>query len=199
MSRITSTVSLFMFSLLCCSSLCADEMKTLEKEKAEVQKVALTADGKLVGKVFAVEEKDQSLTNAKLTLSADGVVIDTVQADAEGNFSFANVAPGSYQMFGYANGLVGSSSVAVMPFNSQAVSDVNVGLAQPDMGYDVYAGAPVQSFGDASCGSACGAGSCGGGGGGLNRRRLLLLTGAALGITAIAGGFDGKDDASPTN
>ena len=176
--------------------------KTAEAVVA-VQKVALEKDGNLVGKVYAVVEGEKPPKNAKMTLTVDGVVVDVVEADESGNFAFASVEPGTYQMYGASDGYVGGGAVDVMPYSSAGCSDCNVGLNSysSDIAYDSYGSAPVESFGSSTCGGGYGAGSCGGGcgGGGGRLRRGLIFAGVGLGIVGIAGGFDGNDDASPTN
>lgn len=197
MNRIISIATLFLFGFVTVPVVQAQDTD-LKTGSEKSPTVALQEDGKLAGKVFKTIDGEKQAVIAKLTLSADGIVIDTVESDEEGNFSFANVAPGAYQMYGYSDGMVGGGLVSVVPFATQDTVDYNVGLSPYD-GYDAYAGAPVQSFGDYSCGAGYGSGSCGGGCGGVGRRRLLLAAGLGLGIVAIAGGFDGEDDASPTN
>ncbi len=179
------------------------EIKTAE-EATVLQKVALEEDGKLVGKVFAVVDGEKTPKNAKMTLTVDGVVVDVVEADESGNFAFASVEPGTYQMYGASDGYVGGGSVNVMPYSSAGCTDCNVGMNSysSDVAYDSYGAAPVDSFGSSTCGGGYGAGSCGGGGCGGSGGRLrkgLLFAGIGLGIVGIAGGFDGNDDASPTD
>ncbi|QEG22825.1 carboxypeptidase-like regulatory domain-containing protein [Mariniblastus fucicola] len=162
-------------------------------------KVMLNEEGALEGKAF-LEESKEVAANVKVSLSANGKVIDAVETDEKGNFSFANVAPGAYQMLGSADGYVGTQSYNVVPYSSPAVgSPCSLGMcgASSNVVYDNYASAPVSSF-SSSCGSC---NTCGGGlGGGRLGGRLGggLLSNGRIGLIGLAGlaGLAG-DDASP--
>jgi hypothetical protein len=165
-------------------------------------KVMLTEEGKLEGKAFRTDSKEAA-ANTKVTLSADGKVVDSVVADEEGNFAFANIAPGAYQMLGSSDGFVGSQSYDVLPYSSPAVgSPCSIGMcgASSEVVYDSYASQPVSSF-SSTCGSC---NTCGGGfGGGRIGGRLGggLLSNGRIGLIGLVGlaGLGGDDDVSPTN
>jgi uncharacterized membrane protein YgcG len=168
--------------------------------------ITLQEDGSLKGKAF-VAATDEAV-DAKITLSQDGEVVSTVATDEKGNFSFANVEPGVYNMVGTASPYVGSAAVTVAPYAQDAGCSVcNMGLteAAPEVAYETCGSAPAAScgcggggvIGGGGGGYAGGGGGLLGGGGGLLSRPLLGL-GVAGGIIAVAVSDD-DDDASPTN
>jgi len=181
---------------------------------SDVLKVMLDEEGALVGNAFVSDSEDEVAANVKVSLSVDGKVVDTVETNESGNFVFANVAPGAYQVLGTGDGLVGSQSFDVVGFtDSVAASPCSLGMcgASSDVVYDTCGSAPVESFSSAPCStcnacSSCGGGlggGFGGGGGGLGGRlggggffsrpgRLLAVGGLIGGLAAIDG-----DDASP--
>jgi hypothetical protein len=174
-------------ALLCCAVL------TIATPAFAQETAPEAVAGPVTGSVFAKADGEKTpLPTAKLTLSQDGVVIQSVEADEKGTFSFASVEPGTYQMFGSSGEYFGGSDVIV---GSGGVANYDMGLSQ-GVAYDSYAAAPASS-----CGGGC-AGGCGGGGGflrggrggGLLRSRFgrLALIG---GVVAIATG--GEDEASP--
>jgi len=165
---------------------------------AKSVKVMLNQDGTLEGKAFRTDTKEIA-SNVKVTLSADGKVVDAVETDQKGNFSFANVAPGAYQMIGSADGFVGSQSYDVVGFSNPSVgSPCSLGMcgASSDALYNNFSSAPVSSF-SSSCGT-CNSG--GGFGGGRLGGRLGggLLSNGRIGLIGLAGlaGLGG-DDSSP--
>ena len=172
--------------------------------------VTLQEDGSLKGKAF-VSATDEAV-DAKITLTQDGKVVSTVATDEKGNFSFANVEPGVYNMQGIADPYVGSAEVSVAPFSGGCQS-CNLGLStpSPEVAYDTCGAAPVQAC--STC-NTCGGGGGGllggggggiggggllGGGGGLIGSRPLLGLGVVGGIVAIAVSDDDDDDVSPSN
>ena len=162
--------------------------KATEVKKDVVQNIQTTKDGQLVGQVFTSIDGSKTLVDAKVTLSADGVVVEAVQAE-NGSFSFANVSPGSYTLTGSATGLVGGQALQVDPY-AGGFSSASLGL-QPvnEVACDVPSA--VYNAPASSCG--CGGGGGGFGGGLLGNRRLLRL-GLIGGIFAIAVSSD--DDVS---
>ena len=209
---------------ICCASMAfvgslavaqeAAEEATTQAEAVETQAEAvqtslsvatLDADGNLVGKVFAKEEGDTAPLSGSVTLSREGVVIDTVKADEDGVFSFANVEPGAYTMYGTAPGYVGSQTYDIGGYSDAGYSTADLGLSaySPAASYESYSAAPCSSC--ASSCSTCGAGGggFGGGGGGLGGGGLLgprplLRLGLIGGAVGIAVGVSGDDDdASP--
>lgn len=177
---------------------------TLKKEATQVM---LTKERVLEGNAFRTDS-DKVAADVKVTLSADGKVIDSVKTDEKGNFSFANVAPGAYQILGSADGFVGSQNFDVVDFASPAIgSPCSVGMcgASSDVIYDSFESAPVSSF-SSTCGACNACNTCGGGlgggriGGGRLGGRLGggLLSNGRIGLIGLAGlaGLAG-DDASP--
>ena len=135
----------------------------------------LSSDGQLTGSVITATA-DQ-VPNAQVSLVSQGKVIDSVTADASGNFSFANVHPGPYQLVGTAAGMLGSNALTVAPFvASQPVTPGSITLqpSTPQVMYDSVGSAPVAALsGCSTCNAApaptpcstCNACStCGGGG-----------------------------------
>jgi len=167
-------------------------------------KVMLNKEGTLEGKAF-LTDSNEAASNAKVSLTADGKVIDAVETDEKGNFAFANVAPGAYQMLGSADGYIGSQAYDVAGYASPAVSSCSacsLGMtsAPSDVVYDNYGSAPVSSLGCGACSSPCG-NPCGGGfGGGRLGGRLGggLLSNGRIGLIGLVGlaGLGG-DDTSP--
>lgn len=176
------------------------------KKAVDNVKVMLTEDGALEGKALTTASKEAA-ANVKVTLSADGKVVDAVETDEKGNFSFANVAPGAYQMLGSADGVIGSAAYDVVGFDSgSSCSACSIGMAPAasDVVYDSCGSAPVSSFstGCNTCGGGLGGGRIGGGGGRLLGGRLGggLLSNGRVGLIGLVGlaGLAG-DDASPDN
>ena len=180
--------------------------------------ITLQEDGSLKGKAFVAATDE--VVDARITLTQDGKVVSTVETDEKGNFSFANVEPGVYNMQGVADPYVGSAAVTVAPHAAgsgcSSCQSCNLGLsnAAPEVAYSSCGSAPAQAFSAAPCGCSGGGGFGGGGiggggfgggggllggGGGLFRSPLLGL-GVAGGIVAIAvSDDDDDDDASPAN
>ena len=167
--------------------------------------VNLQEDGSLAGKVFVAETSEKA-ADAKMTLTQEGQVISTVNADEQGNFSFQNIEPGAYELLGASDPFVGQSSYEVAPYSNGGCSSCSMGLvAQPaEVTYESCGASPAQSFSASPCGgcSSCGGGGggggffSGGGRGGLLGSPLFRL-GAIGGIVAIAVSDD-DDDASPS-
>ena len=171
------------------------------------QAVTLQEDGSLAGNVF-VAETAEKVADAKMTLTQEGQVISTVNADELGNFAFQNIEPGAYDLLGASDPFVGQSSFDVAPYSTGGCSSCSVGLSSEptEVAYSSCSAAPAQSFSASPCGgcNSCGCGGGGGGGllgggggGGILGSRLFRL-GAIGGIVAIAVGDD-DDDASPDN
>ena len=167
--------------------------------------VNLQEDGSLAGKVFVAENATEAI-DAKITLTQAGEVVATADTDEQGNFSFQNIEPGSYDMMGVADPYVGSGSFDVAPYSEGGCSSCSMGLSTqaPEAVYDTCGAAPAQAFSASPCGGGCN--SCGGGlgggrfggggGGGLLGPRPLLRLGVIGGIIGIA---VSDDDASPAN
>ena len=163
----------------------------------------LTEEGELVGKAVATpEDGEQSPVAAKVTLEKDGIILDSVDADEEGSFAFANIAPGTYQLYGSTGDFYGAQEVVVDSFApASTCSSCQLDLA-PAAPCQSCSALPAASCGTCGGGCGCGGGAGGGffgggGGGGLLSSRIVRL-GAIGGIVAIATSDD-DDDASPTN
>lgn len=169
--------------------------------------ISLDANGQLVGKALVTGE--ETPVEAKVTIAKDGVVLDTVQAKEDGSFSFANLEPGTYNMYGSAANFVGAQTVDVLPYSGGGCSSCSLGMnSYSSASYDTYASAPVSACSSCSPCGGCGGrgglfggrllggggfggglggggGLLGGGGGGLFSSRLFRL-GAIGGVVAIA-------------
>lgn len=188
----------------CSTSFAQEEVAPAEATST----IAMTQDGSLKGKVFTEAAGVRTPLNAKVTLSSEGVVVDSVQADKDGTFSFAGIEPGSFQIIGAADGLVGGQAINVQPFAAEAIG--GGGCSSCNVALEPISDAPCTTCGQdlyQSPASSCGCGSGGGGGGGLlgrgggllSNRRLLALGGIG-GIIAIATSDDDDDDVvSPDN
>jgi len=181
--------------------------KAVTPDAPQRVKVMLNKDGSLEGTALLNESK-KAIADTKVTLTAEGKVVDSVQADENGTFAFANVAPGAYQVLGSADGFVGSSAYDVVSYGGDlgGCSSCSVGMASApsEVVYDSYASQPVSSFSSCNacspCGNTCGGGLGGGRlGGGLGSRLGggLLSNGRVglLGLVGLAG--LGGDDSSP--
>ena len=186
-----------------CSPLFAEE----EATKGEATPtVAITQDGSLKGKVFSGAEGAPVPQNAKVTLSSEGVVIDTVEAEEDGSFAFAGIGPGSFQIIGAADGLIGGQAINVQPY----AGELSGGCSSCAVALEpAYQEAPCSTCSDSlyqAPASACGCGGggfggggFGGGGGGILGGRRLLALGGVGAIIAIATSDDDDDDVvSPT-
>jgi len=170
-------------ALIASPALAQESAPAISTQVAPAATATLSADGQLTGNVLTAKaDKVTQVPNAKVSLVSQGKVIDSVTADASGNFSFANVHPGPYQLVGTAAGMLGSNALTVAPFaKSQPVTPGRVMLepSAPQVIYDSYASAPVASLstGCNTCNacSTCGGGGLGGGigsgyGGGIGSR-----------------------------
>jgi len=182
----------------------ADEALTeavSEGVNAEATKVSLDEEGKLVGSTFIAGE--ETPLEAKVTIAnSEGVVVDSVDTQADGSFAFTSIAPGSYNMYGSAASYAGAQTFDVLPHAGGGCSTCDLGLTT--FQEPVFQEPVFEQFAQAPCSacsappvSPCGCGG-GGGGGGLFSSRLFRL-GAIGGVVAIATGGDDDDDASPDN
>jgi len=181
----------------------AEQAATTPAVEATKALVANTEDGVLKGNVFTTDEGVKTPISAKVTLSSDGVVVDTVEADETGSFAFQGIEPGSYQLLGSADGFVGGQAFDVQPFagsvDGGGCSACSLGLQSVEAPfqetvYQAPASACGCNTGCSACGGGGGGGLLGGGGGGLLNSRRLLGLGAIGGIVAIAVSDDDDDD-----
>lgn len=173
--------------------------------------ISLDSDGQFVGKAFVAGE--DTPVEAKITMAKDGVVVDTVKAKEDGSFSFANLEPGTYNMYGTSANYVGAQTIDVLPYSGGGCSSCDMGMnTYSTASYDTYASAPVSACSSCSPCGGCGGGRLfggrllggggfggggglfgggggglfGGGGGGLLGGSRLLRLGAIGGVIAIA-------------
>ena len=179
---------------------------------------SVNEQGELVGRTSAVVNGDEVPIEANVTLVSGGVLLAKTVANEDGSFSFPNIHPGEYKIYGCASSFCGDRACTVVS-DSARYERVQVQLDQTSVcGCNTgYAGAPVASFngsgfsggvgsGSFSSGSSFTGGGFGGaggssaavgGGGVLGRRgfRLLAVGGIA---TAIALGASDDDEVSPS-
>ena len=191
-----------------------------EYENAPVS-IRVNENGEFVGQTQAFVSGNWLPVEANVALVSNGVLLSKIVADADGSFSFQDIAPGEYTVYGTASSYCGQRSVTVLPergcCNCGDVSqcdNVGVGLTQDSGGtcYSNLTSAPAATVSEATGfsggfssapiagggGFATGGGALGGGaGGGFSPLRILAVGGVA---TAIAvGSSDGDDDVSPSN
>lgn len=161
---------------LIASPVLAQETAKVSTAQTATASATLSAEGELIGNILTTKANQiTKVPNAQVSLVSQGKVIDSVTADASGNFSFANVHPGPYQIVGAAAGLVGSQAFDVAPFaEAQGVAPGQVMLTQsaPEVMYDSYSSAPVQSLstGCSTCNTCNTCSTCAGGGSGIGGR-----------------------------
>lgn len=184
------------------------------KAVAQAAVATLSVEGKLTGNVMMSNNDEMvQVPNAKVSLVADGKVIDAVTADGEGNFSFTDVKPGPYKLLGATDKLFGAQPInarTVSFAKPVATSRVVLSNATPSAIYQGIGSAPCGCSGGGGggfggggfSGGGFGGGGFSGGGGGLLRgglggsRRLFLVGGIATAI-AVAVGDNDDDNASP--
>lgn len=204
-----TTVALIALGLIAAPTVAQKTDAEPKVAKKTVENSWLSAEGKLEGNiVLASHNETVTAADAQVSLVSKGKVIDSVKADAAGNFSFANVEPGPYQIVGHSGPMVGSQSVNVAPFApSQPVQPNQVVLQQGSpVSMETWGEAPVSSMsspvpaGQPSFGFPGGRGFGGGGiasgGGGIGRRLLTTPRGLLI-VGGIAGGLAAIDDSSP--
>ena len=208
------------------------DLEEQEDEEQEAQKlgpavVSVNEQGELVGQASAVINGDEVPIEANITLVSGGVLLAKTVANEDGSFSFPNIHPGDYNIYGCAASFCGDRACTVVT-DSNRFERVQVQLDQTSVcGCNIgYAEAPATSFNGSGLGSggfgggvgsgssfggggfggaggggfggAGGAGGAGGGSGGLlGRRGFRLLTVGGV-ATAIALGASDDDEVSPS-
>ena len=184
--------------------------------------VSVNAQGELVGQANATVNGDSVPIEANITLVSGGVLLGKVVADENGSFSFSNVVPGSYEIFGCASSYCGQRACTVVS-NGNCCDVVKVQLDQnsvcgcdggfgsaPAASFDpgaggLGAGSPAAS-GTGFGGSSFGGGGFGGGGAGgaagggrlLGTRAFRLLAVGGIATAIAVGASDDDDDVSPS-
>lgn len=175
--------------------------------------------GTLHGFIYRVDGNQKLPVEAKVTLSKDGKVVESVMTDESGTFSIPNVEPGVYDMFAAADSFVGNQTYEVTGFSDQytGVAAVDMAVGTPAAAtyvdaapmtyaapaaqvYDNYSSLPVSSFSScqapvasysSGCGSCSPCGGCAGGrfGGGLGGGGGFGGGGGLLGGGGSGAGF----------
>ena len=191
-----------------------------EYENAPVS-IRVNENGEFIGQTQAFVSGNWLPVEANVALVSNGVLLSKIVADPDGSFSFQDIAPGSYTVYGTASSYCGQRAVTVLPErgccncgDESRCDNVGVGLTQDSGGtcYSNLTSAPAATVSEATGfsggfssapiagggGFATGGGALGGGaGGGFSPLRILAVGGVA---TAIAvGSSDGDDDVSPSN
>ena len=173
--------------------------------------VSVNEQGELVGRTSAIVNGDEVPIEANITLVSGGVLLAKTVANEDGSFSFPNIHPGDYNIYGCAASYCGDRACTVVT-DSDRFERVHVQMDQTSVcGCNAgYAEAPATSFsgggfgsGGFSSGGGFGGGGFGGGGGaagsggvlGSRGFRLLAVGGVA---TAIALGASDDDEVSPS-
>ena len=185
-----------------------------EDEELGPAVVSVNEQGELVGRTSAIINGGEVPIEANITLVSGGVLLAKTVANEDGSFSFPNIHPGDYNIYGCAASYCGDRACTVVT-DSDRFEGVHVQMDQVSVcGCNAgYAEAPATSFsgGGGGFGSGLGSGGFsssgggfGGGGGGaasgggvLGSRgfRLLAVGGVA---TAIALGASDDDEVSPS-
>ena len=183
-----------------------------EDEELGPAVVSVNEQGELVGRTSAIINGNEVPIEANITLVSGGVLLAKTVANEDGSFSFPNIYPGDYNIYGCAASYCGDRACTVVT-DSDRFERVHVQMDQTSVcGCNAgYAEAPATSFsggGFGSGGFSSGGGFGGGGGGfggggaasgggvlGSRGFRLLAVGGVA---TAIALGTSDDDEVSPT-
>ena len=184
-----------------------DPKEDQEPEELGPAVVSVNELGELVGRSTGTVNGDEVPIEANITLVSGGVLLAKTVASEDGSFSFPNVHPGDYNIYGCASSFCGDRACTVVTDRSR-FEPVQIHLDQTSAcGCNIgYAEAPATSFNGGGLGGGVGSGGFGGGsgfgggggggvassGGVLGRRgfRLLAVGGIA---TAIALGASDDD------
>ena len=191
-----------------------DEDKDKDEELGPAV-VSVNEQGELVGRTSAIINGSEVPIEANITLVSGGVLLAKTVANEDGSFSFPNIHPGDYNIYGCAASYCGDRACTVVT-DSGRFEGVHVQMDQVSVcGCNAgYAEAPATSFSGGGFGSGglgsgglgsggFGGGGFGGGGGaagsggvlGSRGFRLLAVGGVA---TAIALGASDDDEVSPS-
>ena len=185
--------------------------------------VSVNAQGELVGQALASVGGELVPIEANITLVSGGVLQGKTFTSEDGSFSFPNVTPGDYNVYGCASSFCGERACTVVSSNDR-FDVVDVELDQLSAcRCDGFASAPAASFngaggtfgsgtafssGTSFGGGGFGGGGFGGGGGGggvatgggrlLGTRAFRLLAVGGIATAIAVGASDDDDDVSPT-
>ena len=182
-----------------------DEDETEERANTPIS-IRVNEDGEFVGQAMALVNGQWLPVEATIALVSDDVLLDKIIAEEDGSFSFPDIVPGSYRVYGTAASFCGQRVVTVVS-ESGCCDNVDLSLRQDSPGtcYSELGSAPAPTFSQGpslSGGFASGGGGgfvAGGGNGvasGISGLRLLAVGGI---VAAIAISDDDDDDvASPS-
>ena len=173
-----------------------DEEETEEHDNAPIS-IRIDEDGKLVGQALAFVGGRWVPVEATMALVNDDVLLDKIVAEEDGSFSFPDIVPGSYKVYGTAASFCGQRAVTVLS-ESGCCDNVDLGLRQDSPGacYSELGSAPAATFSEApSFSGGFASGGPVGGGGGFATGGGGFATGGggfvASGGAGVASGFPG--------
>lgn len=140
-----------------------DEDETEEYKNSPIS-IRVNADGELVGQTKALVNGEWLPVEATMALVSDGVLLNKLVAQEDGSFSFPDIVPGSYKVYGTAASYCGQRTVTVVS-ESGCCDNVDLGLRQDSPGacFSELSSAPAATF---SQGPSFSGGFASGGGGG---------------------------------
>ena len=109
--------------------------------------VSVNEQGELVGRTSAIVNGDEVPIEANITLVSGGVLLAKTVANEDGSFSFPNIHPGDYNIYGCAASYCGDRACTVVT-DSDRFERVHVQMDQTSVcGCNAgYAEAPATSF-----------------------------------------------------
>lgn len=146
-----------------------DEDETEEHDNAPIS-IRVNEDGELVGQAKASVNGKWVPVEATMALVSNDVLLNKIVAKEDGSFSFPDIVPGSYKVYGTAASYCGQRAVTVVS-ESGCCDNVDLGLRQDSPGscYSELPSAPAATFsqGPSFSGGFAGGGPAAGGGGGF--------------------------------
>ena len=159
-----------------------DELDEAEERENSPISIRVNEDGEFVGQAKALVNGQWLPVEATIALVSDDVLLDKIVAGEDGSFSFPDIVPGSYKVYGTAASYCGRREVTVLP-ESGCCDNVDLSLRQdsPVACYSELGSAPAATF---SQGPSVSGGFASGGGGGF-------ASGGGGGFAGGGGGFAG--------
>jgi len=146
-----------------------DEDETEEHDNAPIS-IRVNEDGELVGQAKASVNGKWVPVEATMALVSNDVLLNKIVAEEDGSFSFSDIVPGSYKVYGTAASYCGQRAVTVVS-ESGCCDNVDLGLRQDSPGscYSELPSAPAATFsqGPSFSGGFSSGGPVAGGGGGF--------------------------------
>ena len=108
--------------------------------------VSVNAQGELVGQTKASINGDLVPIESNVTLVSGGVLLGKTVTDVDGSFSFSNVVPGNYDIYGCASSYCGQRSCTVVSTGEFDVVNVELDQLSTCRCNGNFASAPAASF-----------------------------------------------------